>query len=129
MYVGLLSHYTKELVSLAVPFIAWFLNRQFQPSAKLIKSERQGFVYLVPEPLRDAAGNIIRPSQTVRTATVSVMNTGRTPAKNIEIVFNWKPQFFNVWPLRSFSESLSHDGRFSIVLPDLAPKEEFSVHQ
>jgi hypothetical protein len=120
-----LALYSKEIISLLVPLAVWFLNRQFQPSARLIHSIRHTFRFLIPEPIRDPDGNIVRSSQAVHVASVSVSNIGRSTAKNVEIVFNWKPAFVNVWPLRHFATRDAPDGRHSIVLESLAPKEVF----
>jgi hypothetical protein len=42
-------------------------------------------------------------------------------------VFNWKPAYFNVWPLRHYTTLDHPDGRFSLVLDSLAPKELFGM--
>jgi hypothetical protein len=119
--------YTKEIISICVPLSIWFLNRRFQPSARLIHSIRHTFRFLIPEPLRDPEGKIIRPTQSANVTSLAVTNVGRTPAKNVELVFNWKPAFVNVWPLRHYTTLDSPDGRHSIVLESLAPKEVFGM--
>lgn len=119
--------YSKEIFSLLAPLFVWAVNRIFQPKAKLIRSTRYAFTYLIQEPLKAPDGAIIKPTQTVNTASISIYNAGVLPAKAVEIVFNWKPQHFNVWPSRAYSHRLSDDNRFSILLDDLAPKELFGI--
>jgi hypothetical protein len=121
------SGYAKEIISICVPFALWFLNRQFQPSAKLYHSIRHTFRFLVPEPLRNKDGEVLRPNQTVHVASVSVTNTGRKTAKPVEITFNWKPMHINVWPHRHFETKDAPDGRHTVVLESLAPKEIFGM--
>ena len=48
-------------------------------------------------------------------------------ATSVEIVLNWEPQFFNVWPLRSFTKNVLEAGRFVINLSSLSPNESFCI--
>jgi hypothetical protein len=50
-------------------------------------------------------------------------NTGRAPVEDVEIVFNWKPQHYELWGPRAHSEALLADSRFILRLPSLAAKE------
>lgn len=119
--------YSKELISLAAVLIAFLLNKYFRPRAKIIYGIRNSFTFLVDQPLVDADGQEIRPIQTVTTRSLSVSNTGRETAKNVEITFNWKPHFLNVWPPRHFKTSDSAHGRHSVILDSLSPGEIFGV--
>jgi len=78
---------------------------------------------LIQEPLRNAEGAVIRPVQTVQTASVSVVNTGRIAATKIEVVFNWKPQYLNMWPSRHYEDKTAPDGRYSIIYDSLPAKD------
>ncbi|NTV60588.1 MAG: hypothetical protein HGA77_04695 [Chlorobiaceae bacterium] len=115
--------YAKELVSLLVPLLAWILTRFFRTKAKLILANPHSFIFLVPEPLVDADGKVITPTQTVRTASYLLRNNGSDPAKNVEIVFNWKPRCINIWPSRHITEHVEMDKRYVVVLDSLAPNE------
>lgn len=117
----------KATIALASPFVTVALNRLFTPSVKLFHSVTHGFHYLINEPLKDKDGNEIRPSQSVAVQSISISNAGRVPAKNLEIVFNWKPNYINVWPVRRFQEHIHPDGRYSVHLENLAPKEVFGL--
>jgi hypothetical protein len=119
------STYSKETVSLFVPLLTVILSRIFQNRPRLAQSVRHVFTFLIQEPLMDAHGKVLSPTQTVNTASVSVLNSGRVTATEVEITFNWKPQYFNVWPSRSYAEKLAPDGRFSVLLDNLAPREVF----
>jgi len=63
----------------------------------------------------------------VSTASVQVFNSGRDTAHKIEVVFNWKPQCLNLWPVRSFEEKTDGDGRYMMIFENLAPKEEIGI--
>ena len=117
----------KLTVAIAVPFLTFLLNRWFSPRAKLFHSERHRFHYIVQQPLLDAQGSQIQPTQSVVVSSLSLTNAGRVPATNVEITFNWKPQYFNVWPVRPYEERAHPDGRFTVILNSLAPKEVFGM--
>lgn len=123
----LLHTYGKELVSLIVPFITWFLNVGVKAKAKLIWASPHSFTFLVPEPIRDAEGNILKTKQTVHTASIKVINAGRDTAHKVELVFNWQPQLLNLWPVRHFDHKTAEDGRHSIIFENLSPKEEIGL--
>ena len=122
-----ISKYGKEIVSLLVPFITWFLNVGIKAKAKLIWTSPHSFTFLVQEPLHDAEGNIVKPTQTVCTASIRVINTGRETANKIELVFNWKPQHLNLWPVRHYEQKSDQDCRHILIFENLSPKEEIGL--
>ena len=119
-----IADYGKEIVSLLVPFVTWLLNVGIKPRAKLIWTSPHSFNFLVQEPVRDAQGDVLRPTQMVHTASIKVINTGRETAHKVELVFNWKPPHLNLWPVRSYEEKSDGDNRHMLVFDNLAPKEE-----
>jgi hypothetical protein len=121
--VNFIEMYAKELVALLVPIITWGLNRTFRARAKLLLGNPHRFTFLVQEPLLDANGKVISPNQSVQTASYMLRNAGAETAKNLELVFNWKPQCINIWPSRHTTEYLESDGRFVLVFENLAPGE------
>jgi hypothetical protein len=121
--MSLIETYGKELVSAIVPFAIWTLNRLLRPRAKLLLAQPHTFTFLVEEPLRDEQGNIIKPTQTVHIMSLLLKNDGTETAKNVELVFNWKPPCLNIWPQRYFTERFSSDKRYAIIFESLAPNE------
>lgn len=115
--------YAKELVALLVPLLTWGLNRVFRARAKLQLGNPHGFTFLIQKPLVDQDGKIIAPTQMVQTSSFILKNAGSEPAKSIELVFNWKPECINVWPSRQMTEQVQADGRYVLLLPNLAPGE------
>lgn len=63
----------------------------------------------------------------VNTQEIWVTNSGRAAVEDIEIVFNWEPQHFEIWNPREFTQAHLPNGRFSLKIPTLAGKEFFSV--
>lgn len=125
--LAVLQTYSKELVTILGVFLTFGLNRFLKSRAKLIFGRRHAFISLVEEPLKDADGNVVSARQTVRTESVMIRNDGREPAKNIEIVFNWKPQSLNIWPVRHYEARDSQNDRWSIKLDSLASGEDLNL--
>ena len=121
--MNILETYGKEIVALIVPFVTWALNTFFRQKAKLQLASPHTFTFLVQQPLFDPQGNQILPTQTVKTQSLMVMNSGRQTATKVEWVFNWKPLCINVWPSRHFVEHTEPDNRYVMIFDSLAPNE------
>ncbi len=119
--------YAKEIFSLLVPLLTWVLNTRLKAKAKLAWWTRHSFTFLIQEPRLDAAGNQISPSQLVRTASVIVSNKGKETSKNVEIVFNWKPQYLNIWPVRDYVEKNAPGDRYVMIFDSLSPNEDVAI--
>jgi len=122
-----ISTYGKEIVSLIVPFVTWFLNVGIKAKAKLIWTSPHSFTFLVQEPIKDGEGKVLHPTQRVCTASIKVINTGRDTANKVELVFNWKPQHTNLWPVRHYEQKTDQDGRHILIFDNLSPKEEIGL--
>ena len=118
-----ISTYGKEIVSLLIPFITWFLNVGIKAKAKLIWASPHSFTFLVQEPIRDSDGKVIQPTQKVCTASIKVINSGRETANKVELVFNWKPHYVNLWPVRHYEQKTDIDNRHIMIFENLSPKE------
>ncbi|WP_333680704.1 hypothetical protein [Dyella sp.] len=122
------ASHAKEIVSAAVPILLWLLTYISQGRVRLRFGSAHNFTFLIDEPVRDVAGNITADKQTVHTIAYLVRNDGTQPATNVEIVFNVKPRYLNIWPIRHFDGRVEEDGRYSMNFPSLAPKEQLSFH-
>ncbi len=125
--MDLFHTYGKEIVALLVPFVTWILNRQQRHEPKLIQGVRDAQRFNVQVPLVDNAGVTQRPSQVVDTASVFFRNIGKKTATKVEIVFNFKPMFFNVLPPRNRTETELSDKRFVLLFDSLSPGESIRV--
>lgn len=119
----ILQAYGKEIVALLVPVIGWLINGSQRAKPKLVRGVRHSFVFLIPNPLLDANGVQIAPKQTIKTASIVVTNLGKKTANNVEVVFNWKPPFINIWPNRDFGEKELADHRYIVTFQSLSPGE------
>jgi len=122
-----LETYGKEIVSLLVPILTWVLNGFFKAKAKLQVALPHQFTFLVQQPLIDAEGKQISPTQTVKTNSFIIRNAGREPANKVELVFNWKPMCLNLWPVRHYEEHVEPDSRYVLIFDSLAPGEVLGV--
>lgn len=120
--------YAKELSGLAFVIIAWSLNRYARARAKLVYSIQHAATTLVEEPLKDADGKQLAPRQHIHTASVAITNVGLETANNIEVVFNWKPMFFNIWPVRHYEERQAAHDSYSLLFASLAPNEAVNIN-
>lgn len=119
----LLQNYGKELVSLCVPLITWALNTFVKGKARLVQGSPHTFHFLIEQPLLDAKGVQISPTQSMKTRSLLVANTGKETATNVELVFNWKPPYLNVWPPRHYQELTAPDKRHVLKFSSMAPNE------
>lgn len=119
--------YGKEIVSLLVPILTWVLNGVFKAKAKLQVALPHQFTFLVQQPLIDAEGKQVSPTQTVKTNSFIIRNAGREPASKVELVFNWKPMCLNLWPVRHYEEHVEPDNRYVLIFDSLAPNEVLGV--
>lgn len=115
--------YLKEIVSILVPVMTWILNNKLKPKVKLQLANPHGFAFLVNEPLKDSGGNTIRERQVVYTQSHILINSGKEPATDIEMVFNRKTMCLNIWPPRHYDEHIEPDGRHILLFDTLAPSE------
>lgn len=118
----LVQQFAKEIVSVLVALTTWMLNQRVR--ARLQVGQAHLFTYLVEEPLTDEKGEVLRPKQTVSTISWYLMNNGREPAKSVEVIFNWRPQYVNIWPPRKFREEVKQDDRYILTFDNLAPSEQ-----
>jgi hypothetical protein len=122
-----IATYGKEVVALLVPFITWVLNVGLKAKVKLIWASPHAFTFLVQEPLHGSDGKVVTQTQKVCTASIKVMNTGRETANNVELVFNWRPHYLNLWPVRHYEVKTDQDNRHILIFTNLSPKEEIGI--
>lgn len=121
-----LQAYGKEIVSLLVPVITWVLNVGLRPKVKLMLSNPHFFSFLADVP-QVVNGHATQIKQTFNTASVRLFNGGRQVAKQVQVVFNYKPDVLNVWPPCEFAKDLDEHNRYVLSFPYLAPKEELRI--
>ena len=111
------------ITSLTVFLLGTFIVRIFQPKSKVVWAVSSGFTYLMPK----VEGGPVADSILVCTTSIWVQNTGRQTAENVEVHFNFKPHHYEIFPTRTFSESIRADNRMTLSTPELSPQEYFAV--
>ncbi|SFI03323.1 hypothetical protein SAMN04515618_108119 [Collimonas sp. OK307] len=118
-----LEMYSKEIISVLSPFGTFLLNRWFKAKAKLQVAPAHQFAFLVQEPLLDNQGRQVQPNQVIYTRSFLIRNAGRETATKLEVVFNWKPMYLNIWPIRKHTQGAEPDNRHVLVFDSLSPGE------
>ena len=119
--------YSKELSAIAAVVLAFGLNRILRLRPILRYGVLHSFNFLADHTVKDEQGNDVPQTAIIRTASISLVNSGLTPAKNVEVTFNWKPALLNVWPARHFTTKDSAHNRHTLSLDSLAPWETFGI--
>ncbi|MGA9602538.1 MAG: hypothetical protein WBQ82_00320 [Methyloceanibacter sp.] len=84
--------------------------------------------FLVPIQPPQGAAKLAQPAlQTVYTRDIWVQNVGRGSITNIELVLNYPPQHYEIWPQREFQVVMNPDGRMVIKVASLGAREFFTV--
>ncbi len=125
--MDLISVYGKEIVSLLVPLVTWILNGHFKNKAKLLFGQLHEFTFLINEPLYNVEKEKIKDNQLVNTRSLIIINGGKETASKVEIIFNWKPMYMNIWPVKHYESYNEADDRYVIVFDYLSPKEESRI--
>ncbi len=63
----------------------------------------------------------------VHTRTIWVQNVGRATVEDIEIIFNYRPHHFEIWPQRQFRETTNPAGNLLISVNGLNPREWITI--
>jgi hypothetical protein len=134
----LLELFQKEIISFASALILAGVLYQFRARAKLVWATAHGFTFLLPtasvaSPQSPGQQTMlpanVPPNFNIHTGSLVVLNTGRIPATEVEVTFNWQPPNYNIWPVRPHETHTSPDSRFTLKFANLAPKEQFLVEQ
>ena len=122
-----LADHQTQFWSLGTVIFGALVTRFFRLKAKLLYSVDHSTNMLVDQPLLDKDGNQISPSQLVKTASITVQNTGLIVAKGVEVTFNWRPSIINISPARAFNEVVSAFNRYSLKFDSFAPSERVTI--
>ena len=121
----IIKTYGKEIISILVPILTWVLNKYGKSKVNLLVSQPHKFIFFVQDPTIQADGSISNVSKNVHTISYLIQNSSNETATKVELIFNWKPQYFNIWSPREHSTKLLDDGRYMLSIESLSPKETF----
>jgi hypothetical protein len=132
-----LSEWIQIAVAIVTPLIAriWFLISQKKP--KLMWTARHGFTFLVPnatasEKVEERSNQVpaVNAPRFFNIDTIGFYfhNAGRAPVRNMELIFNYRPEHFEFWPPIMYTEKYISDNRFFVIqIDNLGPKVFFNL--
>ena len=115
------------LIALFLTVSGTSIIRILQPSSKVVWSTTHGFNFHVPVLDPDNPEKYLPNKASYFTQTIFVQNTGKGTAEDVELIFNYKPEHFQIWPITPYKEEIHKDNRFSLRVEHLSPRENFSV--
>jgi hypothetical protein len=101
------------LLTAAIGVIGYFLR----PRVRIIWGQKTNFTHVL-RPKKDGQVPV-----RVDTAHYIIQNSGRAPAKEVEVVLNYAPDEVSIWPQRSYQLSTNNENRLIVKLEFLAPRE------
>ncbi|ODR94222.1 hypothetical protein AUC69_03480 [Methyloceanibacter superfactus] len=95
------------------------IQRFFAPRGRVRWAVAHEFAYEV----RQTQGQALL----IRTRHIWIQNVGRAPVKNLEVVLNYRPEHYEVWPQRAYSEDTNPEKRLVVNVASLAAREFFTI--
>lgn len=123
--MNFITTYGKEIISVLVPILTWALNKYGKSKVNLLVSQPHKFIFLVQDPTIQADGTVDSVSKNVHTISYLIQNSSNETANKVELIFNWKPHYYNIWSPREHTTKLLDDGRYMLSFESLSPKETF----
>jgi hypothetical protein len=120
--MSVVQMFQKEIISAIFTLLIAGAFYLFRAKVELVWSSPHSFNFLLKRNSEESL-----PTLNLRTESIFVRNTGKIPATEMEIIFNFPPENYNIWPVRTFETYANPDGRFTLKFPNLAPKEGFQI--
>jgi hypothetical protein len=121
---------SSEVVAVALTFLIAALVRIFR-RGRLAWSISHQHTFIVPPeaPPEQPGDEVVAPPVVlvIHTQDIWVQNTGHSPLSNVEVVLNYAPPHYEVWPQREFEAVRNPDDRLIIKVPSLGPREFFTI--
>ncbi|MBE1203270.1 hypothetical protein [Aminobacter carboxidus] len=117
--------YNTQFVSFGLTMLAAFIFWLVQGKAKVRWGVQHGFAHKVKN---QSAGAAPAPATLVHSAAILFTNSGRVPAKKVEVTINFEPDSLAIWPQRQYSREKNPDGRLVLGFESLAPQEQLTVN-
>lgn len=121
--MNILTQYGKEIFAFVIPVFTLVINKFFKNSAKISFGKLHQYSYLIDSDLNAGDGGGAGRKVVVHTESYVFNNDGREPATSLEIIFNYKPMYLNIWPSRHYTIKTDPDQRYIMMFDYLAPKE------
>jgi hypothetical protein len=120
------AQYSSEFVSFGLTLLTGVIYWLVQGRAKVRWGVQHGFAHKLANRVADDGSPM--PDVLVYTSAILFINTGRIPAKNVEITLNYKPDSLAVWPDRQYLQQDNPDKRPVVRFESLAPREQLTIN-
>jgi hypothetical protein len=111
-----------QIIAVILTALMAVIRHWLKPKALVIWGTSHGFTFIIPKEASPASGPF-----PVHTGTVFVQNVGKGVAEDIEVVFNYRPQHFQLWPSLNYDVAENPEHRFTIRIKNLGPREYTTV--
>jgi hypothetical protein len=100
------------VATIVVSLLSGYLAQFLQPRSRLIFWSPHNFFF-----------NLKNEGVVLQTNSLTVQNSGRQPAEDVEIIHKQRPDFFELFPSMQYEEHTNPNGEHIIRLKSLGPKE------
>lgn len=110
-----MEHLIGYIATGAVSLVVGVLLIYFQPKSKVFYWSPHTFLF-----------NLKKENVLLQTDSLTIQNLGRKSASNIEVIFDTKPDFYQLQPAAVHDGVLLENGNFAVKLKELGPKEFYT---
>jgi hypothetical protein len=107
------------IVTAGLSLLAWFALRIIAPRGRLVWGVGHHFTFLTQN--REGQRLLIH------TRNIALQNVGRAVIENVELVLNYAPEHYEIWPKRAFAE-VPTPNAFVVDFRSVNPRESVSLH-
>ena len=112
---------TPQLIATLLTITTTVVMRIIQPRPKVVWGTSHQFSFRVPR-TNPPGGEFL-----LHTQTVFLQNVGFGPAEDVEVILNYKPENFSLWPQLNYSTESNPEQRFIIKIASLGRREFTTV--
>ncbi|QDL99930.1 hypothetical protein FLL57_22595 [Rhodopseudomonas palustris] len=128
------SQHQSELISFSLTLLSALLFFIFRARVKLVWGRANNNFFRVktnpppqPNSPEQAQNSLVGPSAPSYVSLYSekhyVQNSGRVPARDVNVIFSNKPDSISIWQDRKFDEFSLENGSYLVSIPSIAPHE------
>jgi hypothetical protein len=100
------------IATIVVSLLTGYLVQFIQPRSRLLYWSPHNFIF-----------NLKTEGVVLQTNSLTVQNSGRLPAEDVEIIHKQRPDFFELFPAMDCQESTNANGEHVLKIKSLGPKE------
>jgi hypothetical protein len=110
-----------QVIATLLTIATTIVLRVIQPRPKVVWATSHQFAFRVPRTNPPGTEFLLH------TQTVFLQNIGFGPAQDVEVILNYKPENFSLWPQLNYSTTTNPENRFIIKIENLGRREYTTV--